>query len=430
MSNLFNFISNAANKFKDRNSNNLIEALQLNQNGEVDPEKTLELKQHTTPRTLSEHLLGRNMSFDTQKINPATGETQLETISNFQPGFLNNLNAGANENFKNNFEVDNLKPNNKGFGYKIGEALGTFGRGLSGWAGDAYIAGTQGLDAAMNRQNIRTADNLYRKSLENQGIDTAGITGFIGDRAYQNYMLSNYRNRSLDVRQQLGLLGNNTQRARMISTMLSNGTMSPEQAAQQMAVYGIDTGELGLSNQTVNRMINEELLPYKKYALQTAPEVALGNLGLNYARFNETQSQNDFNNAMKVAEFEEKKRGGANDFTDIEKQLNNFQATFQNMPSKAESYTAGALRNLTGMQTPNEANFLAQRTLLFNQIARKLGGEKGVLSDFDIKRIEAALPNLTDSYEQKMAKMKAVYDLLDIKKGNTQNVNNDPLGIR
>jgi hypothetical protein len=50
---------------------------------------------------------------------------------------------------------------------------------------------------------------------------------------------------------------------------------------------------------------------------------------------------------------------------------------------------------------------------LFNKIARDLGGEKGVLSDQDIARIKEALPNLSDSYAQKQAKMKAVYDLLN-----------------
>ena len=43
---------------------------------------------------------------------------------------------------------------------------------------------------------------------------------------------------------------------------------------------------------------------------------------------------------------------------------------------------------------------------------------KKVLSDADIKRVEAALPSLSDTYEQKVAKMKGIYNLLDIKKGN------------
>ena len=74
------------------------------------------------------------------------------------------------------------------------------------------------------------------------------------------------------------------------------------------------------------------------------------------------------------------------------------------------------MRKATGTQTTQEANFNSQRTLLFNKIARELGGEKGVLSDQDITRIDASLPKLTDSLQQKQAKMQAVYDLLgDVK---------------
>lgn len=97
----------------------------------------------------------------------------------------------------------------------------------------------------------------------------------------------------------------------------------------------------------------------------------------------------------------------------IKGQLDNFEKTFEVMPSKTNAYTAGKLRALTGTLTPGEANFNAQRTLLFNKIARDLGGEKGVLSDGDIKRIEASLPTLYDSKEQKYAKMRAIYDLLN-----------------
>ena len=104
------------------------------------------------------------------------------------------------------------------------------------------------------------------------------------------------------------------------------------------------------------------------------------------------------------------------------------------MPGKLESNTLGRVRAATGFQTKEEANFNSQRTLLFNKIARDLGGEKGVLSDQDIKRIEASLPSYTDSYEQKQAKMAAIYDLLNdrlavegAQMSNAQDT--DPLGI-
>ena len=81
-----------------------------------------------------------------------------------------------------------------------------------------------------------------------------------------------------------------------------------------------------------------------------------------------------------------------------------------------ESYTLGQLRGKTGLQTKEEANFNAQVALLRNTIIRDLGGEKGVLSDQDMKMVENAIPKLTDSYEQKMQKMKAIRDLLSIRR--------------
>ena len=97
----------------------------------------------------------------------------------------------------------------------------------------------------------------------------------------------------------------------------------------------------------------------------------------------------------------------------MQTQLERFEKTFEKMPGKLESNTLGRLRNTTGFETELEANFNSQRQLLFNKIARDLGGEKGVLSDQDIKRIENSLPKYTDSLQQKKAKMKAIYDLLN-----------------
>jgi hypothetical protein len=99
----------------------------------------------------------------------------------------------------------------------------------------------------------------------------------------------------------------------------------------------------------------------------------------------------------------------------VNSQLKRFEESFKNMPNKIESNTLGRLRAATGFQTENEANFNSQRQLLFNKIARDLGGEKGVLSDQDIKRIEGALPSYTDSMAQKQAKMQAIYDLLNVR---------------
>ncbi len=365
-----------------------------------------------------------------------------------QGGLLRDIAGGFNENFRNNFSINNLNDKisddgrNKGLAFRIGEGLGTaaklansqIGRGaltaaaIGVFGGSPLEMAAYGAKSAVENQQNVMRDKMYRESLANMGLDTSNISGYIDDKAYQNYTLSNYRNNSLAVRSAIAGASDNTKRANLIMQGLNNGSITPEEAKFHMHNYGITFEDLQKSNATRNADINADLAPARKYAMYTAPQVALGNLGINQARLNEQIQQNDFNNQIKLNEILQKQQEKGSEYNDIEKQLNNFRATFASMPSKIESYTMGNLRGLTGTQTEKEANFNAQRTLLFNQIARKLGGEKGVLSDFDIKRIEAALPKLTDSLDQKNAKMKAVYDLLEIKKGGA--MNNDPLGIR
>lgn len=370
------------------------------------------------------------------------------SLSPRQGGLLRDIAGGFKENFRNNFSVDNL--NNKisddgrikGIAFRIGEGLGTaaklanspLGRGaltagaIGVFGGSPLEMAAYGAKAAVGNQQNVMRDKMYRESLDNMGLDTSNISGYIDDKAYQNYTLSNYRNNSLAVRSAIAGASDNTKRANLIMQGLNNGSITPDEAKFHMQNYGITFEDLQKSNATRNTDINEKLAPAKEFALYTSPQVALGNLGVSEARLNEQMQQNEFNNQIKLAEIAQKQREKGSEYNDIEKQLNNFQATFKSMPSKAESYTSGWLREKTGTQTEEEANFNAQRTLLFNQIARKLGGEKGVLSDSDINRIDAALPKLTDSLKQKNSKMKAIYDLLEIKKGGA--MNNDPLGIR
>lgn len=176
--------------FMQRNQNlkeqqPVIELLQYDNNGNIDYNKILEAKQNTLPRKLSEHLLGRELTMDEQKINPKTNETELVTYRNFKPGFLNNFDAGLNENYYNDFAVNNLAPNaNKTFATRLGEGLGSIAKILGTVGGDAYVAGTEGLDAAMKRQSYRTGDQLYRNALEAQNIDTSNIKGFVAPETF------------------------------------------------------------------------------------------------------------------------------------------------------------------------------------------------------------------------------------------------------
>lgn len=168
-----------------------IEPLQVGEGGNIDDmaSKRLAIKQAhlAKPRTLAEHLItGRTQETDLQNTNPETGETTLETIRTYQPSFFDNLTSGAKENFATGFASPNLTDKTgeygkKGFGYRLGEGIGTLGRflesplgrgviayGLSNYYGDRNPM-EQGLTALVGNQGNRMRDRAYRDDLIRSG---------------------------------------------------------------------------------------------------------------------------------------------------------------------------------------------------------------------------------------------------------------------
>ena len=99
-----------------------------------------------------------------------------------QGGLINGYNQGYNLNYDN--------PTNQ-ISTRIGQALGTVKRGFDSPLGRAVIAYgaaralgdsnplKQAATAYGTRENVKTADQLYRKQLNNMGVDTSGINGEI-----------------------------------------------------------------------------------------------------------------------------------------------------------------------------------------------------------------------------------------------------------
>lgn len=213
-SNLFSNLMSAFNGNKQNTDDNSpkLPSIQLNEDGNIDKLKseTVDLanQQKGKPLTLSDRLFGREMTKDIQTINPETGEATLQTITNYRPGFLTDLNAGMNENYNNDFNVNNLgnkigtdgRP--KGAAYRIGEGLGSLARGLATWGGDAWTAGYNGLDAGLQRQAVRTGDQLYRQQLkDNYGYtdaDLNNIKGFISRNDFNTLANNSFKNKKLD----------------------------------------------------------------------------------------------------------------------------------------------------------------------------------------------------------------------------------------
>jgi hypothetical protein len=292
-----------------------------------------------------------------------------------QGGLINGYNQGYNLNYDN--PTDQIST-------RIGQALGTIKRGADSPLGRAIIAygasralnvdnpTEQALKAALTRSNNQAANQYYRKQLSDMGFDLSDTNYEINQDIFQNILKGQ-------------TLKDNAEFKRMFYD---------NQQKQNEALMALKQQQLALEKEK-ERSDNEwrqKELDFKYYDSDNK---------------NNKESNKEDNKIQ--------------DLNELEEQLDAFENMFNKVPNKLRGQTEGALRQKLGLTSVNEANFNAQRTLLYNQIARKLGGEKGVLSDQDIKRIEASLPSLTDSYAQRKAKMKAIRNLLQIKVNSAKN---------
>lgn len=299
-------------------------------------------------------------------------------------GLIPDIRAGYRENAYNPLRVENLgqdfsaEGRKKGAGYRFGELAGTAARlldnplvrggiayGLSKSMGDRRPL-VEGLTATVGTQQNRMKDQMYRQALAERGIDTSGIRGWLGDDTFK-YLLE-------------------------------------DQQVKDNAAFR----ELYYKNQQQNQ---KDLMDFRRWqAEKDVEQNKIDNyykgqqIAQGWQRIKADQEQNE-NNKDKQA------------LNEMEAQLDDFVSTFDVVDNPYRYRIAGGVSNALNTLTPEEANFNAKRTLLFNAIARKLAGEKGVLSDQDIKRIDDALPRLSDNKKQKMAKMDATYSLLDIRRG-------------
>lgn len=358
-------------------------------------------------------------------------------------GLLNDLTAGARENFNNSFRGENLFNNqtddgrNKGFAYRLGESLGSIGRFLESPAGrgllvagaigatggDGLSALAYGTSTAMQNQQNRNADNLYRQQLkDNYGYTDEqlnNLRGYVRKDDFTTLANNIYKNQALQVRQAIAGAQDNTKRANMIMQGLNNGTITPDEAKMHMANYGITFEDLQRSNASRNADMNAELLPYKKYALQMAPQIAAGNLGLAQARFAYQQQQDAFDNALKL----QKLQGGAGLSKADQKAYNENLSTLSDIDAglKLISENPNAYSFAKGIMGADLANRIdpkgvKTRTQIDNITAvyRKwLTGAQ--MSDAERKAYERFLPAPTDNAQIVTAKLQGMRDSIERK---------------
>ena len=374
-------------------------------------------------------------------------------------GAIRDFMNGFRENATNGFSPENWGQGKKNVATRIGEGLGSMARFMESPAGRALLVGgavgltggnglqalTFGTMTGAKNQSNRMADKLYRDDLIQTQQNTlrnnpafnalsdtekAQILSNLEstNQDYKNLspeaqaaLLENAQNEFLASRQkeQLQDIADNINSRRGYITQDVYKNLVDSQQLRDNADWKklyFDTSQNNLEAQR----------DWQRQQFQMQQEEKRADRALQYAELGERRRKNNMDYQLGNAKLLADAQEGGENFTDVEAQLNNFKDSFKKVNNPYRYRIAGGASEFLNTLTPDEANFNSQRTLLFNQIARKLGGEKGVLSDQDIKRIDAALPKLGDTQAQKEAKMNAVYALLDIKKGGG---NVDRLGI-
>lgn len=230
-------------------------------------------KQANTPLTLGDRLFGREMTQDYQTVNPETKQLELTSLSNYKPGFFNDVTGGFRENYTQGFNVNNLAPQNKGWATRIGEGLGTLARfydkpigrmavatGLSMLTDEANPLG-EGVKAYVGRQTNMTKDKAYRQGLINMGVDEAqvnAIPGIMTDDVFSNYARAKqlqdnalYRQDMLDAQQENAKTLNNYRMAQLAEDVKQNelnNYYKGQQLAQGWAKIQSDKENAGTLN--------------------------------------------------------------------------------------------------------------------------------------------------------------------------------------
>lgn len=189
-------------------------------------------------------------------------------------GLLNDIKAGAQENFNTKFTPSNWEEKlgadgrKKGLAYKLGEGFGSLakfaespvGRGLL-MAGIVGASGGNGLQAlgygattgVLNQQN-RLEDKMYRDELEKRGVDTKGFRGYIKADTFKNLANATFKNRNLDQKTY-------TKLRKAYEDQLRNGTLTPEEYKNNIKLLNeqfmsdqikvANAGEVQVSNDTI-----------------------------------------------------------------------------------------------------------------------------------------------------------------------------------
>ncbi len=405
---LSDFLFNTGNKIKMGLSQLAPSQNYVSLSGDYDPRQfdnypTWYQGEKVQPRlTLAERLLGQQAT-PTDTMSADGNNLKITTSQNPRTGgILRDFAGGYQENKFSPASLDNLGQNTledgrkKGFAYRLGEGLGSIsrltnsplGRGLivgglvSATGGNPLQALAYGGGATMlNQQNV-LKDQMYRKDLESQGIDTTGIRGYMGDNVY--------------------------------------GQLLKAKQLKDNAEYRKMYFDVNQANLQANREYQKQQDAIDNYFKQQGLDIQKQKI----LQDDKNKNEQSFENPKVI--------------------LNNIEELWKKTPqgkawkgtSKAKALQTG-VANFLGMNNNEMSAYMAIAESMVTPLARQIAQEKGTISDKDISRARAMLPQATDSYEQGMAKINAVKKLLDdLEQTNSktkvqaeETANTDPLGI-
>jgi hypothetical protein len=340
--------------------------------------------EHEAKLTLFERLFGRSAS--------PTDQVSAENITVSQTprvgGIFPDMAAGYNENRNTPISVNNFGQNklddgrNKGFAYKLGEGLGSLARfaespagrgllvaGLVGATGGGALPALAfgGSTSLMNQQN-RAKDQLYRNALKQQGVDTSNIRGFVGDDTFK-YLLEDqqlrdnaeYRKLYYDMQQQNQ------------KDLMEFRKWQAEKEAEQNKIDNYYKGQ-------------QIAQGWKKLE-----QDAMGNV--------DTEAIKEIESAEAII----------SQLEEAHKKLP--QYSYPKGTQKVGAILTGASSQL-GLDTNAMSAYKAISKGTVSPLLRKLG-EKGALSDGDVRRGEQLQPSPYDTPEQaaaKIAELRALFE--------------------
>jgi hypothetical protein len=353
------------------------------------------------------------------------------------------------ENFATGFAAPNLFDDTtsdgrkKGFAYRLGEGLGTAGRFLESAPGRALLtagavglAGGNGADmlaygiqgGALNNR-LRTQDRMYRdEMLRNAYSSLINSPEFAAmDDEQKQAALNNLQNQV------------NNMRGYVTDDMYKNFV-----TAQQLR-DNADWKRLYFdSQQEQNRIMNglrQDQLEYQKIkaAEDRADRAAQRALtargqdmtyGATMARI-AADRENKYNKQLeKQYEKQELINGTLNQLDVLMDLHNKLPQNYAPFGSKKLTAIGSGLLNKAGLPNDDMAAFNGAANIVTNMIARKIGGEKGVMTDRDFDRAKAMTPNIYDTPSQAQAKVKAIYALMGVPYSKGGSKNNNPLGLK